>query len=67
MNYEVIELPNTPGDSFGFHSNPDKIKSHLGWKPKVKLNEGLKEYYKWVKFIPVTDKLDSFHPFVRLE
>ena len=67
MDYKVVELPNTPGDSFGFHSNPNKIKSHLSWKPKVELNEGLKEYYKWVKSIPVIDKLDSFHPFVKFK
>ena len=63
-NYNVIELPNTPGDSFGFHSNPDKIKKHLNWEPKMELTDGLKEYYKWVNAIPVEDKLGSYHPFV---
>jgi UDP-glucose 4-epimerase len=63
-NYNVIELPNTPGDSFGFHSNPDKIKKHLNWEPKMELTNGLKEYYKWVNAIPVEDKLGSYHPFV---
>lgn len=64
MDYDVIELPGTPGDSFGFHSNPEKIKRDLNWEPKVGLAEGLKEYYKWVNVIPVTEKLDDYHPFV---
>ena len=64
LDYKVVELPNTPGDSFGFHSNPDKIKRHLDWDPKMELTDGLKEYYKWVNVIPVIDKLDNYHPFV---
>jgi len=67
ISYEIIEQKSTPGDSFGFHSNPEKIKNHLNWKPKVELDEGLKKYYKWVKSTPVIDKLDSFHPFKKLE
>jgi len=63
MDYKVIELQNTPGDSFGFHSNPNKIKKHLDWEPKVNLNDGLKKYYNWVRSVPVTEKLDSYHPF----
>ena len=64
LDYKVIELPNTPGDTFGFHSNSDKIKKHLNWSPKVGLIDGLKEYYRWVNVIQVTDKLDNYHPFV---
>ena len=67
MNYKVDELPNTPGDSFGFHSNPHKIISHLSWKPKINLNEGLKRYYGWVKSTPIVEKLEKFHPFVNLK
>jgi UDP-glucose 4-epimerase len=63
QDYKVIELPNTPGDSFGFHSNPDKIKKHLGWEPKINLNDGLKKYCNWVRSVPITEKLDLFHPF----
>ncbi len=62
-DYGIVELPNTPGDSFGFNSNPDKIKSHLNWESKVNLEEGLKRYYKWVISTPVQKDLNSFHPF----
>lgn len=62
-DYGIVELPNTPGDSFGFNSNPDKIKSHLNWEPKVNLDEGLKRYHKWVISTPVQENLNSFHPF----
>lgn len=65
-DYKIEELPGTPGDSFGFHSNSDKIKKHLNWSPKIELNLGLKKYYKWVKSIPVVKKLNSFHPFLKL-
>ena len=64
LDYHVVKLPSTPGDSFGFHSNPDKIKTHLNWNPKIELSDGLKEYSKWVKAIPVTDKLVNYHPFL---
>jgi UDP-glucose 4-epimerase len=63
-DYNVVVLPNTPGDSFGFHSNPDKIKRHLNWQPKMELTDGLNEYYKWVSAIPVVNKLENYHPFV---
>lgn len=64
-NYKIEELPSTPGDSFGFHSNISKIKKHLNWSPKIELSEGLKEYYKWVKSIPAEEKLNSCHPFAK--
>jgi UDP-glucose 4-epimerase len=63
LDYKVVELPGTPGDSFGFHSNPDKIKSHLDWDPNIDLTDGLKEYHKWVNIVPVVDRLDNYHPF----
>lgn len=65
-DYKIKQLPGTPGDSFGFHPNSDKIKKHLNWSPKIELNVGLKKYYKWVKSIPIVSKLDPFHPFLKL-
>ena len=63
-NYEVKELPSTPGDSFGYHSNISKIKKHLDWEPSVEIMDGLKKYYDWVKNINVNDNLKDKHPFM---
>ena len=63
-DYKVIELENTPGDSFGFHSNSIKIKEHLDWEPSVEIIDGLKKYYEWVKNISVHENLKKNHPFM---
>ena len=64
LDFPVLELPNTQGDSFGFHSNPSKIKEHLNWNPKLELSDGLNEYYKWVDAVPVVADLSNYHPFL---
>ncbi len=64
LDFPVLELPSTQGDSFGFHSNPSKIKEHLNWYPKVGLSDGLNEYYKWVDAVPVVADLSNYHPFL---
>ena len=65
-DYNVIELSGTMGDSFGFHANPEKIKKHLKWEPKIDLDNGLKAYFEWVNKIPFNSQLKSFHPFVKI-
>lgn len=37
----------TPGDQFGFFGSNDKIKSTLGWAPKVSFNEGMDQMVEW--------------------
>ena len=32
------------------------------YKPRYNLNEGLKEYFKWIEKIPVKKNLKPFHP-----
>ena len=62
-DYKIIELENTPGDSYGFHSNSKKIREHLNWEPKIELMEGLRRYYEWIERIPIQENLSSYHPF----
>lgn len=44
----IDELPGTPGDMMGCVADLTKIQSALGYKPKVKLEQGLERMYKWV-------------------
>ena len=39
----------TPGDQFGIYGDFSKIKSELGWYPKVNLDEGLNRMVEWAK------------------
>ena len=63
-NYPILVEKNTPGDSFGYHACNKKISKDLKWKPKITLNKGLSEYFKWIKSLPITDNLKNHHPFV---
>lgn len=38
---------NTPGDQFGIYCDYSKIKNALGWEPKVRLEDGLKNMCEW--------------------
>ena len=38
----------TPGDQFGIYADVNKIKTGLGYKPAVKLDDGLKIFINWV-------------------
>jgi len=62
-SYPVVEFGNTPGDSFGFHSDNSKIKRDLYWEPKVSLNDGLMRYSRWVESLHNYQSLESEHPF----
>lgn len=64
IDYDVLEQGGTPGDSFGFHSDVEKIQNQLNWSPKVDLDEGLSKYSQWVMKVPVKDKLGDYHPFI---
>ena len=37
----------TPGDQYGIYCDYSLIKEKLGWEPKVKLEDGLKEMVNW--------------------
>ena len=39
------------GDQKFFVNNLSKIKKMTGWHPKVSVNDGLKKYINWIKFI----------------
>ena len=43
INFDKIRL----GDQKYFISKNEKIKNILGWKPKIKLQDGLETTYKW--------------------
>jgi UDP-glucose 4-epimerase len=44
----INELPGMPGDMMGCVADLAKIRSALGYAPKVKLTEGLRRMYQWV-------------------
>jgi CDP-paratose 2-epimerase len=37
-----------PGDQRIYVSNIDKAKQHLGWSPKIGVQEGIERLYNWV-------------------
>ena len=39
----------TPGDMLGCYANISKIKKDLGYKPRVKLNKGIKLFRDWAE------------------
>ena len=45
LNYEVG--PRRPGDIEKVYANPEKAKKLLGWQTKLKLEEGLKDAWRW--------------------
>lgn len=45
----VNNLPKRPGDQLATHANINKIKSVLGYSPKVSLEEGLRKMISWYK------------------
>lgn len=51
-NVPIIELKGYSGDQFGNSGDNTKLKS-LGWKPKISLEEGLKEFYE--------QEINSYH------
>ena len=61
-NYPIFLTKGTQGDSFGFRSSSLKLKKSFNYKPKYKLSKGLKEYFKWIKKVPVKRNLTSHHP-----
>ena len=64
-DYPVIAEGSTPGDTFGFHANINKIKKDLGWTPQYTIHRGLEKYAKWVLSIPITEDLTHYHPLWR--
>jgi UDP-glucose 4-epimerase len=44
----VVVKGNTPGDIKGFVANMDKLKRHIQWSPKYKIEEGMEELKKWI-------------------
>ena len=46
MKIKVIE--STPGDIMGCYANIKKIKKSLSFAPKIKFQEGIRLFKKWV-------------------
>ena len=47
--YPVRYEGNTPDDTWGLYADISKLKRKLGYTPKVKLADGLKQMVKWAK------------------
>ncbi|MEK6982256.1 MAG: SDR family NAD(P)-dependent oxidoreductase [Candidatus Micrarchaeota archaeon] len=45
---KIIKIENAKGDAEHTKADNKKAKDILGWKPKAKLEEGLKIYYEWI-------------------
>jgi UDP-glucose 4-epimerase len=45
LNYEIG--PRRPGDVVAIYANNDKAKSHLGWEPKLSLEDMMATAWKW--------------------
>ncbi|MAV56364.1 MAG: hypothetical protein CMI79_02365 [Candidatus Pelagibacter sp.] len=61
-NYPIRILEETKGDSFGFHASGKKLRKFFKFKPKYKINNGLKKYFNWINKISSKKDLSSFHP-----
>ena len=61
-NYPIKIAKNTIGDSFGFRSSNLKLMKIFKYKPRYKLDRGLKEYFNWIDKIPVKKNLKPYHP-----
>lgn len=51
-NFEVEFAPKKAGDSLGGYCDIKLMQSLLGWKPKIKLEDGIKKYVKWIRKNP---------------
>ena len=54
FGYEADKYPitygeGTPRDQFGLYGDSSQLQTDLGWKPRVKLEDGLAEMAKWVR------------------
>ena len=61
-NYPVKISQNTPGDSFGQFGSIEKLKNDLGWNPKFSLEDGLREFFKWINKVPIKEDISDYHP-----
>lgn len=51
INYpvEINYIEGTPGDQFGIFGNNNKIRSQLGWEPKVDFEKGICRMTEWAR------------------
>lgn len=45
---KIVYSKSVKGDATHTQANPKKAKKHIGWEPKVSLEEGLKRYIDWI-------------------
>jgi UDP-glucose 4-epimerase len=50
--YHVEYTDPTPGDQFGIYADISRIRSELGWEPRVDLATGLKRMVTWARAEP---------------
>ncbi len=46
---EIVYTGDQAGDVIDTLSDASKAREELGWEPKMKIDEGLRNYYEWVK------------------
>ena len=62
INYKIISKENTPGDSFGFDASNKLLKRKFSNYKFITLEEGIKNYFKWINLVPKVKNLKNFHP-----
>ena len=63
ISYKIISKGNTPGDSFGFDASNKLLKIKFDNYKFVTLEDGIKDYFKWINLVPKIKNLKNFHPF----
>lgn len=48
-DYPIQELLGSPSDQFGVYADIQKATDELGWRPRVSLQDGLKQMASWAK------------------
>lgn len=62
IGHKIISKDNTPGDSFGFDASNKLLKRKFNNYKFVTLEDGIKNYFKWINLVPKVKNLKNFHP-----
>ena len=62
--HRIIVTKGTPGDSKIFHTNNIKLRKLYPDVKFTSIKEGLKKYFDWINKIPISKKLEKYHPFM---
>ena len=64
IKHRIIVTKGTPGDSKIFHTDNIKLRKLYPDVKFTSIKEGLKKYFDWINKIPISKKLEKYHPFM---